>query len=197
MIHATSGKLHWNYFLALERDMETVSRYVEFAPPNLDVYSIELAHLLFAAASEADVICKLLCELAVPGGRYRNIDDYRATLMPRMAQISSEKVFIPRYGMAFAPWENWGRNVNPDWWRSFNNVKHKRNVHFNEATLRNSLNALAALLVVTFFYYSKTLAVKPDTTAQFIPMEIMAQLQPRSVLFSLNPDYYYKTLAVC
>jgi hypothetical protein len=54
-IAATAGKLHWNYFLALERDLEVVSRYVEFSRPNFQVFSIELAHLLFAAASEVDV----------------------------------------------------------------------------------------------------------------------------------------------
>lgn len=37
-------KLHWNYFLALERDLETVSRYVEFTPDNYKIHSIELAH---------------------------------------------------------------------------------------------------------------------------------------------------------
>lgn len=55
MIHATKGKLHWNYFIALERDPELASRYVEFCPQNFEVYSIEFAHLLFAAASEVDV----------------------------------------------------------------------------------------------------------------------------------------------
>jgi hypothetical protein len=49
-------KLHWNYFLALEQDLETVSRYVECTSDNHKIYSIELAHLLFAAASEVDVI---------------------------------------------------------------------------------------------------------------------------------------------
>jgi hypothetical protein len=41
MIRAAESKLHWNYYLALERDMEQLSRYVEFCEPNLSVYSIE------------------------------------------------------------------------------------------------------------------------------------------------------------
>jgi hypothetical protein len=52
------AKLHWNYFIALEEDMQALSRYIEFCDDNLDVYSIELAHLLFAAASEVDVLAK-------------------------------------------------------------------------------------------------------------------------------------------
>jgi len=74
MIQATTGKLHWNYFLALERDLEVVSRYVEFCQQNFDVYSIEFAHLLFAAASEVDVIAKLLCQRLSSQAPRANID---------------------------------------------------------------------------------------------------------------------------
>src|SRR5437879_880483 len=66
MIHATASKLHWNYFLALEKDLEVVSRYVEFGSQNFDTYSIEFAHLLFAAVSEVHVIAKLLCKRLAP-----------------------------------------------------------------------------------------------------------------------------------
>jgi hypothetical protein len=79
-IIATGGKLHWNYLLALDRDMEAVSRYIEFTTANENVYSIELAHLLFAAASEVDVVAKLVCEQVDPTARRANIDDYRSIL---------------------------------------------------------------------------------------------------------------------
>ena len=49
---------HWNYFLAIERDLEPLSRYVEFNPKNFDCYSIEIARLLLAAAAEVDIVCK-------------------------------------------------------------------------------------------------------------------------------------------
>ena len=39
-------KFHWNYFLVLERDLETASRYLEFTPDNYKTYSIELARRL-------------------------------------------------------------------------------------------------------------------------------------------------------
>lgn len=31
------SKVHWNYFLALERDTEQLSRYVEFCEANFNV----------------------------------------------------------------------------------------------------------------------------------------------------------------
>lgn len=49
MSDKAASRLHWNYFLALERDLEVLSRYVEFANRNYKTYSIELAHLLFGA----------------------------------------------------------------------------------------------------------------------------------------------------
>ena len=53
----------------MEDDLDTLSRYIEFDSANLNVFSIELAHLLFAAASEVDVLAKRICELANPAAR--------------------------------------------------------------------------------------------------------------------------------
>ena len=86
MINATPGKLHWNYFIALERDLEVASRYVEFCPQNFNVYSIEFAHLLFAAASEVDVVAKLLCQRLKPAalrGRSRTLTTWSSTAARR------------------------------------------------------------------------------------------------------------------
>jgi hypothetical protein len=127
MVQSTTSKLHWNYFLALEKDMETVSRYIEFAEPNLAVYSIELAHLLFTASSEADVVCKLLCGKIAPNDARENINDYRRILKNGVPAICTENVFVLRYGLALTPWVNWTHHPdsNPDWWRAYNNVKHQ------------------------------------------------------------------------
>ena len=133
-IHVTPRKLHWNYFLALERDLEAVSRYIEFCEPNFDTFSIELAHLLFAAASEVDVVAKLLCEKINPALPRGTINEYKAVLLPAIPDIPDTDVFVSRYGLSFKPWLSWAETTNPTWWRSYNNVKHERDAHFNEAT---------------------------------------------------------------
>lgn len=46
-ISVSGGKLHWNFFVALESDLTVMSRYIEFVDENFGVYSIELARLLF------------------------------------------------------------------------------------------------------------------------------------------------------
>ncbi len=149
-IYVDPSKMHWNYYLALEHDMEVVSRYVEFCEPNFSVYSIELAHLLFAAASEVDVVAKLLCSELAPDARRKNIDDYRRVIVPNVHGLTNTVVRVPRFGLHFRPWERWAGDENPLWWASYNNVKHERNVHFSEATLKNALNALGALQILTF-----------------------------------------------
>lgn len=81
-LEIASLRLHWNYFLALESDLGVASRYVEFNIQNCEVYSIEFAHLLFAAASEIDVVAKLLCENLMPRAPHKNINDYKKILLP-------------------------------------------------------------------------------------------------------------------
>jgi len=192
MIQATTGKLHWNYFLALERDLEVVSRYVEFCQQNFDVYSIEFAHLLFAAASEVDVIAKLLCQRLSAQAPRANIDDYRAVLVAALPDLTTTQVSIARYGLTLTPWDNWAGPNNPVWWHSYNNVKHERDTHFQEATLKNAINALGALLILTYHHYSYSLA--PAGVQRLAPKDTTKELLPESTLLRLHDDYYYSHL---
>lgn len=109
------NKIHWNYFLALEEDLEKTSRYVEFSQNNFNVYSIEFAHLLFAAASEVDVLAKLLCKTLAPANKRKNIDDYKATLVPKLRDLTTTTVSISRYGIQLTPWDSWKSKSHPVW----------------------------------------------------------------------------------
>jgi hypothetical protein len=189
-INVRDKKIHWNYFLALERDLEAVSRYIEFCEQNFSVFSIELAHLLFAASSEVDVVAKLLCQLVAPNSRRGNIDHYKAVLLPAFPDLPTIEVFVPRYGLSFRPWSNWAEEQNPNWWRSYNNVKHERDTYFHEATLENALSAVGALLIVTAHYYSLTLASSADTVFPAPP--IMHRLEPMPSLLKLPSNYYHE-----
>ncbi len=175
--------------------MEVVSRYIEFCEPNFTVFSIELANLLFAAASEVDVVAKLLCELVAPEAPRGNMNEYKAALLPQIPNLPHTEVFVPRYGLSFKPWLKWDSGEeNPIWWRSYNKVKHERDAHFNQATLKNCLNALGALLIVSYHYYSRKLS--PDLNVALRPKETMKQLFPESTLLRLHESLYYGNLLV-
>jgi len=145
--------LHWNYFLALEEDIERLSRYVNFSKKNFKVYSIEIAHIYLAASSEVDVVAKLLSKKIDPNSDADNIKKYRGIIDPTIPSLKNEIVSLPRYGLELNPWFNWNDNKSPDWWDDYNNVKHHREKYFKRANLKNVLNAMAGLFLVILHYY--------------------------------------------
>jgi hypothetical protein len=192
MITFKTPKHHWNYYLAIEKDLEHLSRYIEFAPANLGVYSIELVHILLSASSEVDVVMKQLCNLISPGMQHNTINDYRPTIQTKVNSLISEPVNIDRFGLTFRPWENWIGEANPDWWRSYNKVKHERNSHFQEANLQNTVNAVGALLLTTIYFYKYAFSAEAKTQVNF--RETTRQLDPQNSFLQINSDYYYHNL---
>lgn len=189
MIEVSKSHIHWNYFLALENDLETIARYIEFIECNFKTYSIELAHLLLAASSEIDVVMKELCSIISPDEKASNIDDYRQVIKTKKPELINEKVYISRYGIEFPPWDNWNRDDNPYWWKSYNHVKHQRNLYYNEANLENVLKSLGALLITNFYYYRAQYEKEKGFPPE--PKTITNNLEPASNLIKLKDEYYY------
>jgi Tfp pilus assembly protein FimT len=94
--------------------------------------------------------------------------------------------------LLFKPWENWVETQNPDWWRSYNNVKHARNNHFTEANLKNAINAVGALLLTVVYYYK--FAFSNETGNEISFADTTRQLQPAASFLMINADYYYHRL---
>src|SRR5712692_9245732 len=148
-ILTTKTASHWNYFLAIERDLDVLSRYVEFHRDNFKCYSLEIARILLAAGAEADVVCKQLYQ---PGGsKSDGIDTHRQHITKLFPSLPTFGVQIPQFGMTLRPWENWKSAKVPDWWAAYNKIKHQRDTHFHQANLHNALNALAVLFVVVLY----------------------------------------------
>ena len=157
---------HWNYFLALERDVEHLSRYVEFSTNNWDAYSLEMARIILAAASEADVLLKSLSARVCPEAKAENILGYKEVLAESFPDIPMFEVLLPRWGLNLTPWSNWANNEVPLWWTAYNKVKHHRDNEFHRANLHHTLNAVAALYVINLYFY-RDQAVE----AKLIPMQ--------------------------
>jgi len=194
MITFGTPKHHWNYFLAIEKDLENLSRYIEFADANLATYSIELTHILLSASSEVDVIMKQLCLLIDPTQATNNVNDYKNVIQTQLGTFINEEICIDRFGLSYKPWDNWNGIQNPGWWRSYNNVKHQRNTHFNEANLQNTINAVGALLLTVVYYYKYAFTAEAEHEINF--RETTRQLLPESSFMRINADYYYRHLIV-
>jgi len=111
-IHYKGRLLHWNYFLALESDLDRASRFIEFSESNFNAYSIELAHLLLATCSEIDVVLKALCQIKNTRRKHWTIDNYQETVAKHFPQLTNEQIQIPRFGLSLQPFENWTFNRN-------------------------------------------------------------------------------------
>ncbi len=163
---------YWQYFIAIETSLHETIRYVELTSNNYKTYSIEFARILLSASSEVDVICKLLCQKIDATRRNKNIDDYREIITGKHPKFYSMKVLIPRYGIELTPWEKWRSTENPDWWSSYNNVKHERSANFQDANLENTLNAVAGLFCLVLYYYQPELyALKLNPWTQLLTLE--------------------------
>lgn len=179
-IQETSSLLHWNYFLALESDVERLARFVEFRSDNFGAYSIEMAHLLLAAASEVDVVAKQLCIKMDGTANAQNIERYREVLRHCHPEIESSFVTIPRYGLELRPWSNWQNDKTPDWWQDHNRVKHQRGEHFQLANVKNVLNAMAGLFLIVLYYYRGVIdgrRIEPPPNL-FTPPPELAKIAP-------------------
>lgn len=205
MIHKKQDTMiHYNYYLALEEDLEQVSRFIEFDKQNLNTYSIELAHLLLASSSEVDVVLKEICKLLDNSKNPRSIDDYRSIfkeILPKhiFDGFINEVIYIPRYNLDYGPWINWENDINPNWWQSYNKVKHERSLHYSEANLQNVLNSLGGLLIVVVFYYwienhRTTIFSMGEIDAKNTKRETIWKLNPSSRLIKLDGTYYPRHL---
>lgn len=168
---------HWSFFLALEHDLEQLSRYIEFSQSNFACFSLEIARVLLAAGAEVDVVCKQLCKKLNPRSRAASIGTYRTELTTGISVLSSWEVQVPRFGLVLHPWDEW---KNPDgipfWWTAYNKTKHHRHTDFKSANLKNAINAVAGLFVVILYLYREQAEE--------------ALLLPAAQLFRPEPDHF-------
>ena len=166
--------LYWQYFVALESDLEATTRYVECCEENYNTYSVAYAQIILSAGSEVDVVSKLLCNKVESTSKAENINHYREILHSQYKLLHDLKILIPRYDINFTPWDSWVSDKNPDWWQLYNNIKHQRHDFYKEANLKNALLSVSGLFcLVLCFYYE-------DLRANF--------LQPRPKLLTINPE---------
>lgn len=187
-IKIAEKNIHWDYYLALESDVEKLARYIEFDESNFNTHSIELAHLLLAASSEVDVVMKELCKLLPSKIKIKNIDSYREIIKEDMPPIIGTNIISDRYGLTLSPWSNWAEDKNPIWWKSYNDVKHERSVHFSKANLKNVLNSMAGLFVVNIYFNHE----KFCSEHKEYPYELtytFNNLIPQSSLFKLDDPF--------
>ncbi len=145
---------HWNYLLAIERELDEISRFVEFDEKNFDCFSIEIARLLLTSAAEVDVACKQVCKGINQKSKANNIHKYRNEIVAAFPGIPQFQVILPRFGLTLMSWDGWNKPDGvPFWWSAYNKIKHHRDSEYHRASLKNVLNAVAGLFVIVLHLY--------------------------------------------
>ncbi len=183
---------HWRYFLALEADLKTLSRFIELHPDNYSAYSTELTKLLLASGSEVDVMLKELA-FCIKGSRVENkIKAYRSAVLGRYKKFWDLEIVIPSFNISLSPWKNWQSNKNPDWWNAYDRVKHYRTSEFKLANLKNVMNTMAALYATVVYYYM-ALNQNPKSDSEF-DYGVLFTLEPEQDLFFFKHEIGYKKM---
>jgi hypothetical protein len=145
---------YWDYYQSLEKDFLATKRYVDFNDRNLSIYSIEYARIILTACAELDMVFKELC-LRISDRKCKNITQYRKTILSEYQDFNLRKRKIAYFDWEVQPFKIWNLETgdNPEWWRSYNAVKHERSESFHRASLRNAIYSLAGLQIVLFALY--------------------------------------------
>ena len=179
---------YWDYYLTIEDDLITASRYVDFVKDNLRCYSFEFARLLLVAGAELDMAFKELCSAIDSSKAPDRIKEYYPVITDEFGDFLDTERYVKRSNrIVLKPFEDWTEKNPPGWWNGYNEVKHKRKDYFYRANLENVLNATAALQIVLFHLYSKTEAQSTDSFAPADLPRLMVEWHPE------EPEYEIMT----
>ncbi|MCW5198378.1 hypothetical protein VU06_01360 [Desulfobulbus sp. F3] len=146
---------YWEYFLAIEQDLEKCSRFVDFSNSNYETNSIEFARIIMAASAEVDTVAKELCNLISPQSQAENILKYAGVILVKYPKLIEVEVSIDRYNLKVQPWNGWSTSSSPTWWQGYNKIKHERTTHFNLANLKNAIHSVSGLLLLILYFFKE------------------------------------------
>lgn len=160
---------YWRYYSSLEDDYCTIMQ--EMSNDNKSSNAlISRVKLYLAIGSEIDVLLKVICQTIDTLYNGDNITLHRNQLLQMVNNgdwdsLDQEVTIIERYE-TLKPWEYFAdTNTSIIWWKSYNNVKHKRTcvdpigqLYFQQSTVENILHSLGALYILEKQYLEYMMA---------------------------------------
>ncbi len=163
----------------IERKLREILDYIEPSEKNKNVYSVELYSLLLRACTEVELNLKQIMQSNGENGNNDSFNMNKYIWVEQSSRLSEYelkflnwrvdqkrgkgniKQYIVRYeDKILCPFKEFGirnksKNANsrsgtPEWYRSYNKVKHNRETNFRVATLDNCMNAVAGILVLLY-----------------------------------------------
>lgn len=144
-------------YLSIQKTLQDIFDYIEPADQNKDVFSHELYALLLRACTEVEANFKsILVANGMSGSDHFNMGNYKK--IEESSKLSNYKVTFPFWrkldgnvsSLEMIPFESFQLGNSPEWYVAYNNVKHNRDSKFENASLKNCMNAVAAVLVLLY-----------------------------------------------
>ena len=183
----------WRDFLDFEAEFREALAYVPLRESHLQVWSHKFGKILDQVGSAVD---SFLWVAAKEGGLFRdnalrdkeklNIVDYCQILEP-VYHLSTAQVIAydgPAHYGPFTPFEAFGKMLASEqkiewWWKAYQSYKHNRYSESAEATLSNTLQALAGLFLLNVLH--------KENQRWLIEKEVIARQNPMGyVMLALN-----------
>ena len=138
--------------LLLDR-LDELFLYVEPGPASLGTYSHKTRELLILACTEVEnAWTRYMREAGVaPAGRDYTTNDYVKLLTPQFLdefQLTLKAFPAVAPSRPFHGWTATQPTRSLPWYDGYNRTKHDRKTHFDKATLKNCIDAVAANLVM-------------------------------------------------
>ena len=158
----------WRYYLMLEGDYKKTELFVEpnlgenclysTSPENIHdfgnsrTYSLNFIKLLNVVCAEVDAICRSICKELL-GKNADNMNDFSKGILKIWPDIVQQEVeFYYKILRPFEGWDATDKMSTPKWWSAYTSCKHGRVENFQEANLKNVVNALAGLYILELYY---------------------------------------------
>lgn len=156
----------WNYYLTLEGDLSNTSRYIEPAGQE-NVHSFEFAKILILACTEIESVLKAICRELTRTEPEGNIGCYKEVILGYYPKIINATITISRLGRNLEPFYGWDVG-KLKWWSAYQEVKHSRGKHFEQASYINAVSAIAALYILIFYLAATVKIDFNDMDSQYV-----------------------------
>ncbi|HKL20642.1 MAG TPA: hypothetical protein VJ904_02480 [Tichowtungia sp.] len=154
----------WHYFLLLESDFAAAARHLVGTERNDTACSIEFAKQIVCICTECEALLKQISQSIFPKNNAANMGHYKRTLLGHYPDIHKAAVLLRPNQRTLHPFEAWGDSGGRiDWWNAYQDIKYHRDSNFEKATLKNTLEALGALLILELTLYAGIASKGTDT----------------------------------
>lgn len=136
-------------------DLDSIFKVVSPHKNQDSVYGHAIRNVIMLACTELDSRMQhILRNNAVkPMWRHFQMKDYYK--LKDTLRLDEYSLSFYRYGdlEVYSPFSEWEKNSELSWYNAYNNVKHNREDKFPDANLKNAINAIMALCIITIAQY--------------------------------------------